>query len=246
MVARVHTHLSRIAIPQLPNGRCTLFSHITPAGISFVRCDRIGQLRIAVFGQTTHQMLNTHYADTNMAFRLIDRLIDNILEHFGLISFRNQTESQREQIGRYRTVIILSRFVVEVFLVISLFQLGCYLLIMSCISCISTQNRKVAHHLQQAVIHRRAENLSCSLSCRILRMDQLLFFGRHTPIAIGIFIDQPIAHSIFLHILHPLTHCLIMSCNTALISKLTIEHICHIEIGCRPGYVIVIYRPGPR
>ena len=179
-----------------------------------------------------------------MTVRFVDNLIDHILENFTLVTLRYQTEPQRKQICRYRIVVILGGFVVEVFLIVSLFQFGSHLLIMGRIGVITGQDGKVAHHLQQAVIHGRREDFASGDAGRILGVDQLLFFRRHAPVTVTILEDQVVAHGVFLHKLHPLTHSLIVGRDTALVAKLTIQHVSYIEVGSRPGYIVTIDRPG--
>ena len=168
MIGRIHGRIGRITVPKFPNRRSAFINHIAPTWICFVRNDLKRQVLPSVFRQTTHQMLDTQHASTNMAAKIFFGLAYNIIEHFLFKSFGNKPQTQGKNIGRHRIVAILSRLPIEELGIVSLFHFGSTLLVGRNISRLSAQLGKLNHLIQQIIVNCRTQNSTVRLTGRIL------------------------------------------------------------------------------
>ena len=84
MVARVHSRIGGIAVPELPDGCGTLVDHISPAGIASVRRDGVCKLFLAITGKASHEELDADQTGADVAVEFVFGLFDYVCEDFGL------------------------------------------------------------------------------------------------------------------------------------------------------------------
>ena len=69
-------------------------------------------------------MLHAEHAAAHMTVELLLRLIYNVLEYLPLIAFRHEPQTEREDIGRHRIIVVLRGGRVEELGIVSLFHLS--------------------------------------------------------------------------------------------------------------------------
>ena len=237
MVTAIHLRGCRIAIPQFPDGRRTMLSHITPRRIFLIGSKHPCDIRTSHSGKGMHQPSCTDNPGSDGTL-INDSLHDvflHLLFHIGVIY---HSEIIRQQICRDGVVTIvgtvwiqdMSRYGRRSFLdsqelsVKRLLRCFCLLVKPMSIPIHLLHTGISCHHLTDSIIISGGYQSHIRLACWILTMNQFLFLGRHTPVAILSTMDQSILLILVLQMLQPAFHIRVVFPQRHIVAIVTIKH----------------------
>lgn len=92
VVGAVHRGVTRIAVPEFPDGGGAASDHISPRGVGGVGGQMEGEVGAAVVGQRAHQLLYADYAGADVSAEVALGLANNVGKHLVLKFTGHHTE----------------------------------------------------------------------------------------------------------------------------------------------------------
>ena len=214
-----------------------MLSHITPRRIFLIGSKHPCDIRTSHSGQGMHQPSCTDDPGSDGAL-IDDSLHDTLLHllfHIGVIY---HSEIIRQQVRRDRVIPVEGTVGIEnmpghgrrSFLdsqelsVKRLFRCFCLLVKPMSIPIHLLHTGISCHHLTDIIVISRRYQCDIRLACRILTMNQFLFLGRHTPVAILSTMDQSILLILVLQMLQPAFHIRVVFPQRHIVAIVTIKH----------------------
>ena len=251
MIATIHLGRGLVAVPQLPDGRGSVFRHIAPRRVGLGGCQTIGYISEPVVRQSSHQPRNANDTTRDVVLVLDADVLYDLTDNVLLAILRHNAKGHGQYVCRNGVVAIEHAVRIEhmtrtgrgasldgqELLVERLRHL------LADRTPIVSLTAPLLHQLQGADDVGRRDERHVRLAGRVLRMDEFQLFRGYAPVGIFATTDDAITTVLLDDVLHPLLDIWIAVLDGLTIAILSIEHIARERQCCRPRHIVGIVVP---